>query len=214
MDLGKGTSPVAQTKEISDAQYERLARLFEAIDNAPQVTVAAINGPAYGGGVGLAFACDIRIAVKSATVTLSEAKLGLCPATISKYIIREWGLAFTREAMLSARPIMMTELRSLGLIAEVVDEPAQLSAELDQYLSRLKIAGPEASSMCKQLIRLGWAHAGSDEQERGIKQLFDKMMRSDGEAAIGLKAFQTTRKPLDWDEITIARTASATKSKL
>jgi hydroxymethylglutaryl-CoA lyase len=214
MDLGKGTSPVAQTKEISDAQYERLARLFEAIDNAPQVTVAAINGPAYGGGVGLAFACDIRIAVKSATVTLSEAKLGLCPATISKYIIREWGLAFTREAMLSARPITMTELRSLGLIAEVVDEPAQLSAELDQYLSRLKIAGPEASSMCKQLIRLGWAHAGSDEQERGIKQLFDKMMRSDGEAAIGLKAFQTTRKPLDWDEITIARTASATKSKL
>ncbi|ETI26974.1 hypothetical protein G647_10073 [Cladophialophora carrionii CBS 160.54] len=214
MDLGKGTSPVAQTKEVSDAQYERLTKLFEVIDNAPQVTVAAINGPAFGGGVGLAFACDIRFAVKSATVTLSEAKLGLCPATISKYIIREWGLAFTREAMLSARPITMTELRSLGLVAKVVDDPAQLSAELDQYLSQLKIAGPEASSMCKQLIRLGWAHAGSDEQEKGVKQLFDRMMRSDGEAAIGLKAFQTTRKPLDWDEITISRTAAASKSKL
>ncbi len=214
MDLGKGTSPVAQTKEVSDAQYERLSKLFEAIDNAPQVTIAAINGPAFGGGVGLAFACDVRIATKTASVTLSEAKLGLCPATISKYVIREWGLAFTREAMLSARPISMSELRSLGLVTKVVDEQSQLSAEVDKYLVQLKVAGPEASNMCKQIVKLGWAHAGSKEQEKGVKQLFDKMMRSDGEAAIGLRAFQETKKALDWDQITISRTAAAIKAKL
>ncbi|KAJ9606280.1 hypothetical protein H2200_009241 [Cladophialophora chaetospira] len=212
MDLGRGTSPVAQTKEASDAQYERLTKLFEAIDNAPQVTIAAINGPAFGGGVGLAFACDIRIATKATTVTLSEAKLGLCPATISKYVIREWGLAFTREAMLSARPISAAELRSLGLIAKDVDEHEQLSAVVDKYLAQLRVAGPEASSMCKQLIRLGWADAGKDAQERGVRELFDNMMRSE-EAAIGLRAFQTSKKGPDWDEITLARTA-APKAKL
>ena len=214
MDLGKGTSPVAQTKDVSDAQYERLSKLFEAIDTAPQVTIACINGPAFGGGVGLAFACDIRIASKSATVTLSEAKLGLCPATISKYVIREWGLAFTREAMLSARPISMVELHSLGLITKVVEEPEPLSAELDRYLAQLKIAGPEASSMCKELIRLGWTQAGSQIQETGIKKLFDRMMHPNSEAAVGLRAFQTTKRALDWDEITMARTATSTRSKL
>ncbi|EXJ71024.1 hydroxymethylglutaryl-CoA lyase [Cladophialophora psammophila CBS 110553] len=214
MDLGKGTSPVAQSSEVSDAQYGRLTQLFEAIDKAPQVTIAGINGSAFGGGVGLAFACDIRIAAKSATFTLSEAKLGLCPATISTYVIRECGFAFTREAMLSARAIPMDEFRSLGLITKVVDEPGQLPSELDRYLIRLKVAGPEASTMCKELIQLGWAQAGSEQQAKGIKQLFDKMMRPDGEAAIGLRAFQATKKALDWDEITLARSAAAAKPKL
>lgn len=204
MDLGRGTSPVAQSQEASDAQYARLVGLFDAIDAAPQVTVAAINGPAFGGGVGLAFACDVRVAAKTAAVTLSEVKLGLCPATISKYVVREWGFAFTREAMLSARPISMGELHARGLVARLVDTPADLAAEVDRYLTQLKIAGPKASSMSKELVRLGWAHAGSARQAEGIKKLFDEMMRADGEAAVGLKAFQTTKKPLDWDQMALS----------
>ncbi|KAK5460819.1 hypothetical protein LTS15_002882 [Exophiala xenobiotica] len=212
MDLGKGASPVAQSKAASDAQYERLHRLFETIDNAPQVTIACINGPAFGGGVGLAFACDIRIAAESATVTLSEVKLGLCAATISKYVVREWGLAFTREAMLSARPISVMELKSLGLLARVVDDPRLLSDELDLYLGQLKIAGPQASQMSKELVRLGWAHAGDSVQEAGIKGLFDRMMRPNSEAAVGLKAFQLAKRPLDWDQIVLSQ--SIPKAKL
>lgn len=214
MDLGKESSPVAQTKEISDGQYRRLTQLFEAIDDAPQVTIACINGPAFGGGVGLAFACDIRLAARSATMTLSEAKLGLCPATISKYIVREWGLAFAREAMLSARPIPITELRSLGLIAKLVDKPEHLSIELDRYLTQLKITSPEASRMCKELIKLGWTHPGGDQQKKRVKELFDRMMRSDGEASIGLKAFQDGKKVLDWDEITMNRIAAQSRSTI
>ncbi|KAK6383000.1 putative secondary metabolism biosynthetic enzyme [Exophiala oligosperma] len=214
MDLGKGTSPVAQSQQVSDAQYERLATLFREIDTAPQVTVAAINGPAFGGGVGLAFACDVRIASSSTTMTLSEAKLGLCPATISKYVVREWGLPFTREAMLSARPVTAAELHSLGCVTKVVADAEELSPALDRYLTQLKISAPEASSMCKQLIKLGWTNPGGPEQEQGIKQLFDRMMRPDGEASIGLKAFQETRRPPDWDEITMSRSAATGKPKL
>ena len=141
MDLGQGTSPVAQSKAASDSQYHRLVGLFEAIDNAPQVTIACISGPAFGGGVGLAFACDIRIGVKSATANLSEARLGLCPATISKYVIREWGFAFTREAMLSARAISLAELKALGCIAMVVDNREQLEEALGQVSYSIKKRG-------------------------------------------------------------------------
>ncbi|KIW16275.1 hypothetical protein PV08_06326 [Exophiala spinifera] len=216
MDLGKGSSPVAQSQEVSDAQYERLATLFRAVDTAPQVTIAAINGPAFGGGVGLAFACDIRIACSAATMTLSEAKLGLCPATISKYVVREWGFSFAREAMLSTRPVTVTQLQSLGCVTKVVADVSQLSQEVDRYLTRLRVAGPEASSMCKELVRLGWTDPGGEEQEKGIKQLFDRMMRPDGEAGIGLKVFQNKdrRAPPDWDEITLSRLKGTSKPKL
>lgn len=212
MDLGKGTSPVAQSKAASDAQYQRLVDLFEAIDNAPQVTIACISGPMFGGGVGLAFACDIRIGVKSAKANLSEAKLGLCPATISKYVIREWGFAFTREAMLSTRPIPLSELKALGCVAMLVDDREQLDQALDKYLIALRSVAPEASRMCKDLIKVGWKHAGDQQQMEQLKDIFDRMMRKDGEAAVGLEAFQGGKKALDWDELSQSRRKP--KSKL
>lgn len=212
MDLSKGGSPVAQSKAASDAQYRRLTDLFEAIDNAPQVTIACISGTMFGGGVGLAFACDIRIGVKSAKANLSEAKLGLTPATISKYVIREWGLPFTREAMLSARQIPLEELKSMGCIAMVVDSQEQLDEALDRYLIALRSVAPEASRMCKDLVKLGWKYGGEQEQAEGLKDVFDRMMRSDGEAAVGLKAFQGGKKALNWDEL--SQSQKQAKSKL
>ena len=200
MDLGKGTSPVAQGKAESDAQYDRLTLLFNAIHDGPQVTVAAINGPAFGGGIGLAFACDIRIAVENATVTLSEVKLGLCPATISRHVIREWGSAFVREAMLSGRSVSMAELYRIGVVAKLV-AAGGLDETLDEYLMRLKYAAPVASTMSKQLVELGWVNPGGREQEKGIKEIFEKMMRADGEAASGLSHFQAGRRNIDWDAV-------------
>ena len=197
MDLGKTSTPVGNSEsDERNAQYERLTRLFHLIHSAPQVTVAAVQGPAFGGGVGLAFACDVRLVASIATFTLSEVTLGLCPATISKHVIREWGIAFAREAMLSARAITAGKLLSLGIITQVVD--SDILACLDGYLVGLKKAGPRASSMSKELVELGWQHPGDGEQERGIKALFDEMMHPDGEGAFGVKEFQVGRRPVDW----------------
>jgi hydroxymethylglutaryl-CoA lyase len=200
MDLGKGSTPVAQGGLTSDAQFERLTGLFEAIDRSPKVTVACLNGPAFGGGVGLAFSCDMRLSARDASVTLSEVKLGLCPATISKYVIREWGIAFAREAMLSARPVSADELRARGLVSDVADDPEQLGIRLDAFLARLKVASPDASRMSKELVRLAWAHAGGEEQVDGIKGLFEEMMSPDADGAHGVKEFQAGRK-VDWDAL-------------
>ncbi|KKK15417.1 hypothetical protein AOCH_001154 [Aspergillus ochraceoroseus] len=202
MDLARGSTPVGQGHSSSDAQYERLVNLFEAIDQSPKVTIACLNGPAFGGGVGLAFACDIRIAVTSATVTLSEVKLGLCPATISKYVIREWGVAFAREAMLTARSVTPEELKARGLVAQVANSVEELHLHLDRLLTHLKATSPAASCLTKDLVRLAWAHAGQEEQTRGIKALFEAMMRPDTDGSHGVKEFQAKR-PVDWDNYTL-----------
>ncbi|KAJ5989534.1 aldolase [Penicillium waksmanii] len=209
MDLGKDSTPVARGGSASDAQYARLTTLFEAIDTSPKVTIATINGPAFGGGVGLAFACDIRIATNSTVMTLSEVKLGLCPATISKYVIREYGLSFAREVMLSARPVKASELMTRGIITDVVGNIEQLNLRLDALLDALRIASPNASRMSKELIRLAWKDGGGEKQAAGIKTLFDEMMRSDADGAHGLREFGLKRK-VDWD----AHTLQQGKSKL
>jgi hydroxymethylglutaryl-CoA lyase len=205
MDLSKDSSPVAQGGAASDSQFDRLTRLFEAIDNAPQVTIACIQGPAFGGGVGLAFACDIRIMAKGASMTLSETRLGLAPATISKYVTREWGAAFTREAILTARTVSTTELKELGAVHEVVEPASTLPAVVDGYLIRLKGVAPHASALGKELVRLSWRDGGGGQaQANGIRHVFDDMMSATSESAFGLKQFQA-RKTVDWDEFQLSR---------
>ncbi|KAH8691357.1 hypothetical protein BGW36DRAFT_431906 [Talaromyces proteolyticus] len=203
MDLGKGSSPVASGQATVDAQFNRLTKLFNVISNAPQVTIACVQGPAFGGGVGLAFACDIRIFSKNANMTLSEVKLGLCPATISKAVIRELGIPFSREAMLSGRTLLPEELARLGAVAKVVSDP---NAALDSYLTSLKTSAPRASGMVKDLIKLAWQEGAGPKQEEGIKALFRQMMLSDNvESAYGLKEFQRGNKKVDWDAFALSR---------
>lgn len=198
MDLGKDSS-VARSATASFEQFHRLSRLFEAIDSAPQVTIAAVNGPAFGGGTGLAFACDIRIGVENATFTLSEVKLGLCAATISKYVLREWGPAFTREAMLTARPVTVSELRSLGIVSRTVTVQDALDTTAHELLQSLKRCAPRGSALSKNLVRAGQNQGGEKPQSEIIREAFTEMMAPGGESEFGLREFQAGRRDIDWD---------------
>ncbi|CAN9354458.1 unnamed protein product [Alternaria alternata] len=204
MDLGNHSS-VARSTSASTEQFQRLTRLFEAIDTAPQVTIAAINGPAFGGGVGLAFACDIRIGVANSTFTLSEVKLGLCAATISKYVLREWGPSFGREAMLTARPIKLAELLSLGIVSKVVESPDMLDSAADELLQGLKHAAPRASTLSKKLVIASQNKEGEQSQTEYIEEAFGEMMAPGGESEFGLKEFQAGRRAIDWDVYVMAK---------
>ena len=116
---------------------------------------------------------------------ISEVTLGLCPATISKYVVRELGVAVAREAMLTAKPVGAQTLQRLGCVAEVV-AINDLDRALDTYLLRLRRAAPRASTMVKRLVKLAGSSVGEGKQERLIKEMFDQMMRKDGEAAFGI----------------------------
>ena len=212
MDLSTGSLPVAQSGSATDAQFNRLFRLFEAIDRAPQVTVACVQGSAFGGGVGLALVCDIRLMVKTASLRLSEVRLGLAPATISKYVIRELGIPLAREAMLSARPLSATELKSLGKVSVLINREEEASAELDNYLTSLRSSAPHASKLTKELVKYAWMDAGGEGQAVGIKKIFTEIMAPQSESAYGLKQFQNRVKDVGWDAYRLSKLS--TKAKL
>lgn len=209
MDLSSGGTNVAKGQSSTEEQFDKLTRLFRAIDQCKQTTIACIQGPALGGGTGLAFACDIRLASRDASMRLTEVRLGLSPATISKYIIREWGIAFVREAMLAGRTVSVDELRQLGAIAHVADNGQALELYLEKYLAQLKSCAPLAGSLCKELARSGWAEAGQEKQEATMRRVFEEMMKPGSEASVGVAEFQRGRKQIDWD----ARSASEKKGK-
>ena len=201
MDLSKSSTAVSKGGDAASNEYEKFVNLFQAIQDAPQVTIACINGPCYAGGVGLAFSCDVRLAIASATASLSEVKLGLCPAIISKYLAREWGLAFTREAILSGRVISVAELRNIGAVHGLAADMAGLDELLESYLINLRSCAPRASAMCKDVMRAAAGVRGHEEQDKVIRQVFETMMAPDSESVIGVRNFQSGKKRTDWDAL-------------
>ncbi|POS78364.1 3-hydroxymethyl-3-methylglutaryl-CoA lyase [Diaporthe helianthi] len=196
MDLG--TFVADSSSPTRDRIFQGLSRLFKKIANSSKTTIASVNGPAFGGGVGLAFACDLRLCAKSSTFTLTEAKLGLCPAVISEHVIREWGPALARQAMLTGRPVSADELKAIGAITAVYDSAADLETATDALLDSLRYLSPSGSQMSKELVTLGWKHGGKLEQQERVAELFDQMLRPGTEGAFGAAEFHARRK-VDWD---------------
>jgi hydroxymethylglutaryl-CoA lyase len=191
MDLiGPGTS---------EERFNSLKELFHSIDTSPKVTIAAINGPCLGGGVGLALVCDIRLATSSATFKLSEVRLGLCPATISKYIIREMGFAFARRSMLTAREVKPEELALSQIVHRVVTDQEALKNELDQLLDEMRFVAPHALALTKGLLTAAWVNAGGKEQDRVIETSFKDMMVEGSESERAIEAFRKGIKEVNWE---------------
>lgn len=216
MDLSaSGATTSVSVQEAKEAQFNGLLNLFEAIDNCPQTTIAAIQGPCYGGGSGLAFVCDIRLAVKSANFTLSEVKLGLCPATISKYLCREWGIAIAREAILTARPVTPQELlEKTGAIHGIADDATGLGKLVDQKLAELAKCAPVASAKSKELVRAAYHDPGGVEQAKTISDVFEWMMVPSDEARHGTEQFRAGNREIDWDAFVGKNSGAKVKSKL
>jgi hydroxymethylglutaryl-CoA lyase len=193
MDLkGPGTSK---------QRFHHLTKLFESIDTCPKTTIAAINGPCLGGGVGLAFVCDLRIATTKASFRLTEVRLGLCPATISKYVIREWGFSLARMAMLTAKQIKPEDLAALQILHKVVADQGALDNEIDTLLDTMRYVAPHASALSKSLMTSAWIDAGRTEQDRVIERSFEKMMAEGSESTEGIKRFQKGVKEVDWESL-------------
>src|SRR6476660_1577671 len=138
-----------------------LAAMLRALYALSKPTIARVHGAAYGGGVGLIAACDIAIAVPEATFALTEAKLGLIPATIGPYVIEAIGARQARRYFLTAERFGAADALRIGLVHEVAPLP-QLDARIDEVIAALEAASPAAQLECKALIR-GVAHRPIDE---------------------------------------------------
>jgi methylglutaconyl-CoA hydratase len=142
----------AYSESENRADAERLASMLRAIDTAPKPVIAAVQGPAYGGGVGLVAACDIAIGSDAALFAISEVRFGLIPAVISPYVVRAIGLRRARRYALTAERFDAATAERIGLLHEVVPA-ATLDARVAAVARMLCENAPDAQAAVKALLR-------------------------------------------------------------
>ena len=175
------------------ADAHALAAMLRSLYALSKPTIARVNGAAYGGGVGLVAACDIAVAVPEATFALSEAKLGLIPATIGPYVLEAIGARHARRYFLTAERFGASEALRIGLLHEEVAADA-IDARIDALIATLKVAGPTAQLECKALIR-GIAHRPIDADVIAGTAEHIAAVRASEEGREGVAAFLGKRAP-------------------
>ena len=160
--------------------------------DGPKPVIVAVNGHAFGGGVGLVAAADIAIAVDGAMLSFSEVRIGVIPAMISVVVLPKLGVHQAMRLFLTGARFTAAEARDYGLLHRVV-APADLATAVQEEVDAIALGGPNAVAEAKRLIRTvarlpmdeGFAYA-----EAKIAELF-----ASPEAAEGMMAFATKRKP-------------------
>ena len=145
-----GTEDFGQIQR-SWAVQRAIAALVQEIRRMPQPVIAAVNGPAAGGGLAVVCASDIRIASSSAVFATSFIRIGVtgCDIGTSWLLPRLVGAARAHELMLTSRRFDAAEALRIGLVTDVTD-PGQLSAKVDGTLDSLLQAPPMSLSLTKQ----------------------------------------------------------------
>jgi methylglutaconyl-CoA hydratase len=129
----------------------RIARMFNAVHSCSRPVIARVQGDAYGGGVGLAAACDIVIAAEPVSFGLSEVRLGIVAATISPHLVRAMGARQAARYMLTAEKFSASQAKTLGLVHEITKANA-LDAEVERQAQVLLSSSPAALAATKRLL--------------------------------------------------------------
>ena len=178
-------------QNLADARA--LAAMLKTLDRMAKPTIARVHGPAFAGGVGLVAACDIAIGTPEAKFCLSEAKLGLSPATISPYVVRAMGEKAARRYFLTAEVFDANEAHRVGLLSSV-SASENLDAEIGKILEHLIAGGPSALAKIKDLIRLVSSGPVTDAMIDGTAQRIAEI-RVSPEGKEGIASFLEKRKP-------------------
>jgi methylglutaconyl-CoA hydratase len=159
----------------------------------PRPTIALVQGGCFGGGVGIAAACDIAIATKDAVFALSEVRWGITPAPIIPLLVERIGTRWAGRLALTGERFDAALAHCIGLV-HALCPAAELEAAAARLIDDLLMAGPEAVSITKKLI----AEAGETPftpafHDRIVEEAAGR--RRSAEAAEGLASFREKRKP-------------------
>jgi len=168
--------------------------LMDALAAFPRPTVAAMNGVAFGGGLELALACDIRIAADSAEMGLTEVRLGIIPgAGGTQRLARIAGVAAAKELILTGRRIGAARARELGIVSEVVPS-AELPAAAARWAAEIAAAAPLALGAAKRAIDQGSSRSLADGLKVERDRYEEVLVTEDRNE--GLAAFIEKRPPV------------------
>jgi methylglutaconyl-CoA hydratase len=181
------------SEDDNRADAMELALMLKALHDLPVLTVAMVEGAAFGGGVGLVAACDMAVATEDARFSLSEVRLGLTPATISPYVVRAVGVRNARRLFARAVAFDAAEALRIGLVDEVAPDAAALERRAEQLAEDAVWTAPGAVADAKRLADdvAGRAldHGLLAETARRIAE-----RRASPEGREGVRAFLERRK--------------------
>jgi methylglutaconyl-CoA hydratase len=183
--------------EQNRADAQRLADMLWTLYSCPVPVVGRIHGDCYAGGVGLAAVCDVLVAAEGVNFCLSEARLGLLPATIGPYVIKALGEQASRRYFTSAERFGAATAKALGFVHEVV-APEAIDAKVSEIVAALSANGPAAVRACKRLVR-ELAGRAIDDALRGDTARRIADIRASVEGKEGVQSFLDKRAP-SWQQ--------------
>jgi enoyl-CoA hydratase/carnithine racemase len=164
-------------------------RIFDRLARLSKPTIAALNGHAFGGGLELAAACDIRVITPRATIALPEAGVGIVPGwSGSQRLVRLIPEGMVKEMALFGRRIGAERLLACGFVAEVAEDARAAAQEIALKAATLS---PRATEITKAMI-----HAGRGEDSAAlIEALGSAAIAASDDRQEGVAAFQEKRPP-------------------
>ncbi|HXV00914.1 MAG TPA: enoyl-CoA hydratase-related protein [Caulobacteraceae bacterium] len=175
-----------------------MAVMLKRLHDLPALTVAVVEGSAFGGGAGLVAACDLALATADAKFAFSEVKLGLVAATISPYVVAAIGSRRARGLFATGRAFDAAFAREIGLIDEIAADREELNALQQRIIADIKLCGPSAVAESKRLV----AHVAGRPIDHGLMEDTARRIaraRVEPEGQEGVRAF-LARRPAAWTQ--------------
>ena len=158
----------------------------------PKPLIAKVEGNAFGGGIGIISVCDVAISNENIKLALTEAKLGLIPATISPYVIKKIGSSYATDLFTSARIFFPAEAKNIGLIKSFCNQE-RIDNIINEEADSILINGPSAVKASKNLVRNLSSKIDKNTIKFTVEALAD--VWENPESIEGINAFFEKRKP-------------------
>lgn len=186
-----------ERKNMNDEEVLRtvsfIGKTISRVENLRMPVIAAMNGAAFGGGLELALACDIRYAVSTAEMGLTETGLAIIPgAGGTQRLPRTIGISHAKRLIYTAQRVSAAEAKEVGLVEEVFEEGILL-AEALKTAEQICGNGPVAVALSKQAINKG-LEMPMDEALQFEHSLYKQTIHTEDRAE-GLRAFSEKRRP-------------------
>ncbi len=179
--------------ERNRVDAQALAEMLWALYSCPVPIVGRVHGDCYAGGVGLASVCDVLVAAEGVHFCLSEAKLGLLPATIGPYVVKAMGEQAARRWFVTAERFSAAQAQAMGFVHECV-APEALDAKVDEIVAALVANGPMALRACKKLVQdIAGRPLTPELRADTARRIAD--IRASDEGREGVQAFLAKRAP-------------------
>ena len=192
-DLSWMRTMAGYTWEQNHADAQALAGMLWTLYSCPLPVVGRIHGDCYAGGLGLAAVCDVLVAAEGVQFCLSEARLGLLPATIGPYVVRALGEQASRRYFVTAERFDAARAHALGFVHELVAADA-LDSRVDEIVALLVANGPAAVKACKRLVQdVAGRPIDAALRAETARRIAD--IRASDEGREGVQAFLNKREP-------------------